>query len=65
MVPVHLCNRLALFLCSRCTAVSHVPNVEGLFVAAHADGNLYVYDKVSFLPFSSCFLGNSGWYFLI
>lgn len=30
---------------SRCTAVSHVPNVEGLFVAAHADGNLYVYDK--------------------
>ena len=35
------------FLCSRCTAISHVPNVEGLFVAAHSDGNLYVYDKVS------------------
>uniref|UniRef100_A0A7I4F8D6 Anaphase-promoting complex subunit 4 WD40 domain-containing protein n=1 Tax=Physcomitrium patens TaxID=3218 RepID=A0A7I4F8D6_PHYPA len=30
---------------SRCTAVSHVPNVEGLFVAAHADGNVFVYDK--------------------
>ncbi|KAJ7532250.1 hypothetical protein O6H91_14G079700 [Diphasiastrum complanatum] len=30
---------------SRCTAVSWIPNSEGLFVVAHADGNLYVYDK--------------------
>lgn len=40
-------NKLASGLYSRCTAVSHVPNVEGLFVAAHADGNVFVYDKVS------------------
>ncbi|CAM6010423.1 unnamed protein product [Sphagnum balticum] len=30
---------------SRCNAVAWVPNAEGLFVAGHADGNVYVYDK--------------------
>jgi hypothetical protein len=30
---------------SRCNAVAWVPNAEGLFVAGHADGNAYVYDK--------------------
>ncbi|EFJ31470.1 hypothetical protein SELMODRAFT_144349 [Selaginella moellendorffii] len=42
---------------SRCTAVAWIPHSEGLFVVAHADGNLYVYDKtkdgsgdVSFSP---------------
>jgi len=35
--------------CSRCTSVAWVPDEDGVFVAAHADGNLYIYDKVSFL----------------
>lgn len=33
--------------CSRCTCVAWVPEREGIFVVSHADGNLYVYDKVS------------------
>eukprot|EP01018_Ginkgo_biloba_P011574 Gb_01349 [translate_table: standard] len=31
--------------CSRCTAVAWVPEGDGIFVAAHADGNIYIYDK--------------------
>ncbi len=38
--------------CSRCNAVAWVPNAEGLFVAGHADGNVYVYDKVSGMKIS-------------
>ncbi|KAJ8532851.1 hypothetical protein K7X08_015740 [Anisodus acutangulus] len=30
---------------SRCTSVAWVPNSDGTFVVAHADGNFYVYDK--------------------
>ncbi|KAL6998234.1 hypothetical protein U1Q18_008360 [Sarracenia purpurea var. burkii] len=30
---------------SRCTSISWVPNGDGTFVVAHADGNLYVYEK--------------------
>ncbi|GJP31668.1 hypothetical protein CLOM_g14725 [Closterium sp. NIES-68] len=30
---------------SRCTAVAWVPGSDGVFVTAHADGNLYVFDK--------------------
>ncbi|CAI5984345.1 unnamed protein product [Closterium sp. NIES-65] len=30
---------------SRCTAVAWVPGGDGLFVTAHADGNVYVFDK--------------------
>uniref|UniRef100_A0A1D1XUU1 WD repeat-containing protein 20 n=1 Tax=Anthurium amnicola TaxID=1678845 RepID=A0A1D1XUU1_9ARAE len=30
---------------SRCTCVSWVPEGDGAFVVAHADGNLYVYEK--------------------
>jgi len=30
---------------SRCTSVAWVPDEDGVFVAAHADGNLYIYDK--------------------
>lgn len=30
---------------SRCTAVTWVPQGDGHFVVAHADGNLYLYDK--------------------
>ncbi|XP_031502478.1 uncharacterized protein LOC116265753 isoform X2 [Nymphaea colorata] len=30
---------------NRCTSITWVPEGDGLFVVAHADGNLYVYDK--------------------
>ncbi|PSS23715.1 Catabolite repression protein creC [Actinidia chinensis var. chinensis] len=30
---------------SRCTSISWVPNGDGAFAVAHADGNLYVYEK--------------------
>ncbi|XP_030924104.1 WD repeat-containing protein 20-like [Quercus lobata] len=30
---------------SRCTSVAWVPKADGAFVVAHADGNLYVYEK--------------------
>ncbi|XP_059289824.1 probable catabolite repression protein creC isoform X2 [Lycium ferocissimum] len=30
---------------SRCTSIAWVPNSDGAFVVAHADGNFYVYDK--------------------
>ncbi|KAE8099566.1 hypothetical protein FH972_017537 [Carpinus fangiana] len=32
---------------SRCTSISWVPGGDGAFVVAHADGNLYVYEKAS------------------
>ncbi|CAL8999495.1 unnamed protein product, partial [Prunus brigantina] len=43
---------------SRCTSIAWVPKGNGVFVAAHADGNLYVYEKASLnLPlfFSKCY----------
>ncbi|KAL4190678.1 hypothetical protein AMTRI_Chr07g25930 [Amborella trichopoda] len=30
---------------SRCTSIAWVPEGDGLFVVAHADGNLYIYEK--------------------
>ncbi|KAI3706650.1 hypothetical protein L6452_24534 [Arctium lappa] len=30
---------------SRCTSIAWVPNGDGAFVVAHADGNMYVYEK--------------------
>ncbi|KAH0721640.1 hypothetical protein KY285_006467 [Solanum tuberosum] len=30
---------------TRCTSITWVPNSDGAFVVAHADGNFYVYDK--------------------
>ncbi|BFI24825.1 hypothetical protein MPTK2_1g15200 [Marchantia polymorpha subsp. ruderalis] len=30
---------------SRCTSVAWVPHGDGFFVVAHADGNVYIYDK--------------------
>ncbi|XP_052172536.1 uncharacterized protein LOC127788387 isoform X3 [Diospyros lotus] len=30
---------------SRCTSIAWVPNGDGAFVVAHADGNFYVYEK--------------------
>ena len=38
---------------SRCTSIAWVPGSDGTFVVAHADGNLYVYEKVS-LNFIQC-----------
>lgn len=32
---------------SRCTSIAWVPGGDGSFVVAHADGNLYVYEKAS------------------
>ena len=32
---------------SRCTSIAWVPGGDGTFVVAHADGNLYVYEKAS------------------
>lgn len=32
---------------SRCTSIAWVPGGDGTFVVAHADGNLYIYDKVN------------------
>lgn len=37
------------FLSSRCTSVAWVPQGNGVFVVAHADGNLYMYEKASFI----------------
>ncbi|KAK7851637.1 putative catabolite repression protein crec [Quercus suber] len=37
----------------RCTSVAWVPKADGAFVVAHADGNLYVYEKAS-LNFIQC-----------
>ncbi|THG18590.1 hypothetical protein TEA_019144 [Camellia sinensis var. sinensis] len=31
----------------RCTSITWIPGREGAFVVAHADGNLYVYEKAS------------------
>ena len=39
-------NEGFLFFCSRCTCVAWVPEGDGSFVVAHADGNIYVYEKV-------------------
>ncbi|XP_026414802.1 probable catabolite repression protein creC [Papaver somniferum] len=38
-------NKDGLVNCSRCTSIAWVPGGDGTFVVAHADGNLYIYDK--------------------
>ncbi|KAI3986211.1 hypothetical protein MKX01_004355 [Papaver californicum] len=38
-------NKDGLVNNSRCTSIAWVPGGDGTFVVAHADGNLYVYDK--------------------
>ncbi|XP_034219468.1 probable catabolite repression protein creC isoform X2 [Prunus dulcis] len=38
-------NKEGSVSCSRCTSIAWVPKGNGVFVAAHADGNLYVYEK--------------------
>ncbi|MBA0651040.1 hypothetical protein Goklo_018410 [Gossypium klotzschianum] len=44
---------------SRCTSIAWVPGGDGTFVVAHADGNMYVYEKASSNNFKAFFhLGN-------
>jgi len=38
---------MLLIINSRCMSIAWVPGGDGAFVVAHADGNLYVYEKVS------------------
>lgn len=41
-------NENQLVVCaSRCTSVAWIPGRDGAFVVAHADGNVYVYEKAS------------------
>lgn len=42
----HLFCVHSFVFCSRCTCVAWVPEGDGAFVVGHADGNLYVYEKV-------------------
>lgn len=45
LVGAHHYNKEGSVSNSRCTGVAWVPKVDGTFVVAHADGNLYVYEK--------------------
>lgn len=48
MFRVHFKNKIKFVAFnSRCTSIAWVPGGDGSFVAAHADGNLYVYEKAS------------------
>jgi hypothetical protein len=46
MFFIHFKNKIKFVAFnSRCTSIAWVPGGDGSFVAAHADGNLYVYEK--------------------
>ncbi|MCL7046974.1 hypothetical protein MKW94_001382 [Papaver nudicaule] len=45
LVGAHHYNKDGSVNNSRCTSMAWVPEVDGTFVVAHADGNLYVYEK--------------------
>uniref|UniRef100_A0A7N0RHB5 Uncharacterized protein n=1 Tax=Kalanchoe fedtschenkoi TaxID=63787 RepID=A0A7N0RHB5_KALFE len=45
LVGAHHYNKDGSVNNSRCTSLAWVPGGDGSFVAAHADGNLYVYEK--------------------
>ncbi|KAI3983376.1 hypothetical protein MKX01_013443 [Papaver californicum] len=45
LVGAHHYNKDGSVNNSRCTNMAWVPEVDGTFVVAHADGNLYVYEK--------------------
>ncbi|KAJ7976971.1 WD repeat-containing protein [Quillaja saponaria] len=45
IVGAHHYNKDGSVNSSRCTSVAWVPGGDGAFVVAHADGNLYVYEK--------------------
>ncbi|KAM1050799.1 hypothetical protein ACFX2I_032376 [Malus domestica] len=45
LVGAQLYNKDGSVSNSRCTSIAWVPGGDGAFVVAHADGNLYVYEK--------------------
>lgn len=45
LVGAHHYNKDGCVNNSRCTSIAWVPGSDGAFVVAHADGNLYVYEK--------------------
>ncbi|VFQ78935.1 unnamed protein product [Cuscuta campestris] len=45
LVGTHHFNKDGTVNNTRCTSIAWVPNGDGAFVVAHADGNFYVYDK--------------------
>ncbi|XP_023733237.1 probable catabolite repression protein creC [Lactuca sativa] len=55
LVGAHHYNKDGTLNNSRCTSISWIPEREGAFVAAHADGNLYVYEKSKDGPGDSTF----------
>lgn len=56
LVGAHHYNKDGTLNSSRCTSISWIPKREGAFVAARADGNLYVYEKSKDGPGDSTFL---------
>ncbi|KAJ0817483.1 putative transcription factor WD40-like family [Helianthus annuus] len=55
LVGAHHYNKDGTLNNSRCTSVAWIPERDGAFVAAHADGNLYVYEKSKDGPGDSTF----------
>ncbi|KAK9068651.1 hypothetical protein SSX86_012766 [Deinandra increscens subsp. villosa] len=55
LVGAHHYNKDGALNNSRCTSVAWIPERDGAFVAAHADGNLYVYEKGKDGPGDSIF----------
>ncbi|KAI7733089.1 hypothetical protein M8C21_033494 [Ambrosia artemisiifolia] len=47
LVSAHHYNKDGAVNSTRCTGVAWIPARDGAFVSAHADGNLYVYEKAS------------------
>jgi len=43
---------------SRCTCIAWVPGGDAAFVVAHADGNLYVYEKARLNNQEMCLFGS-------
>nr|KJB36617.1 hypothetical protein B456_006G167400 [Gossypium raimondii] len=59
LVGAHHYNKDGCVNNSRCTSIAWVPGADGTFVVAHADGNMYVYEKASSNNFKAFFhLGN-------
>ncbi|KAK9058578.1 hypothetical protein SSX86_023420 [Deinandra increscens subsp. villosa] len=55
LVGTHHYNKDGAVNNTRCTCVAWIPERDGFFVAAHADGNLYVYEKSKDGPGESSF----------
>ncbi|XP_024984711.1 probable catabolite repression protein creC isoform X2 [Cynara cardunculus var. scolymus] len=55
LVGAHHYNKDGALNSSRCTCIAWIPERDGAFVAAHADGNLYIYEKSKDGPGDSTF----------